>query len=313
MISADKAREFAAKHFPNAPEKLAEHIDVVVRESRMNGCDGWCLTTGDRAIIRINSNQVQSRKRFTLAHELGHLILGVPANVGETYADMLRSDSAEERRVNKLASELLLPTQVVKSSLPDLPVVADALKKLAKKANISELATAIRVCNVAGEIGLTNAYVVQFDGDQVRWQWSDTLRGMDDKIAAWLLDESRKSAPIAFRHQRKQGDVIVASSIENPYFGSVTLFVQLLPHEQGMKISRPERRKALEAVLFAGGAKLQQRVSGLIGAHKGRISEMSEQQALGDFWGRNLKKLANTPLNSDDGREYIRLRISEWF
>ena len=160
MISDVEAREFAKRNFPEAPEKLAKHLGVIVRESPMGGCDGWCLSTGAKTIIRINSKLSATRQRFTLAHELGHLILGVPTVVGETFEDMLRSDSDEERRVNDLASELLIPTDVVKASLPELPVVAITLKKLAKKANVSELAAAIRVCNLARAIGLVNASVV---------------------------------------------------------------------------------------------------------------------------------------------------------
>jgi Zn-dependent peptidase ImmA (M78 family) len=311
MISVQKATEFATQHFPRAPEELAEHLGVSVRESPMDGCDGWCLTRGKLAIIRINSRFPSSRKRFTLAHELGHLILGVPTIVGESYEDMLASDSAEERRVNELASALLIPTEVVKAYLPSPPVVAAALKKLAKKANVSELAAAIRVCNLASEIGLVNASVVLFDDDQMRWQWSRTLK-MPNDTAEYLLAEARRVAPNAFRCQRSQGDVIVASTIENPYFGSATLFVQLLPSEVGMNLSHEERRKQLEKILFANDVKLQQQVSGLMGAHKPRVADMTANEAEALFWERNRAKLKSTTLDSETGHEYVRLRITEW-
>jgi Zn-dependent peptidase ImmA (M78 family) len=58
---------------------------------------------------------------------------------------MLRSNSDEERRVNELASALLIPTEVVKAALRKLPVVAAALRKLARNANVSELAAAFHV------------------------------------------------------------------------------------------------------------------------------------------------------------------------
>ena len=97
MIPVQEAREFAKKHFPEAPEKLVKHLGVTLRESAMDGCDGWCLTTGDKTIVRINSKLSPSRRRFTLAHELGHLILRVPTVVGESYDEMLGSNSKEER------------------------------------------------------------------------------------------------------------------------------------------------------------------------------------------------------------------------
>jgi len=312
MISAQQATQFARKHFPLGPEKLAEYLGIALRESPMKGCDGWCLTRGNRAIIRINSRLFASRKRFTLAHELAHLILGVPTVVGETYEDMLGSDSAEERRVNELASALLLPADVVKSSLPDLPVVADGLKKLAKKAKISQLATAIRVCNLAEEIGLVNASVVLFDDDHVRWQWSKTLE-MSNETAVTLLREARRVGGTAYRRQRPDGKAIVASTIENPAFGSATLFVQLLPAELGMNLTYHERRKQLEQRLFKNDERLRQSMSGMMGAHKPRVAAMTFEQAIDDFWERHHDRLQGTTIDSTDGREYVRLRIGEWF
>lgn len=311
MISAEDARKFAEAHFPEAPEKLAEELGVSIRESPLDGCDGWCLTLEDRSIIRINSNQTGPRKRFTLTHELAHLILGIPGVVGESYEDMLSSDSLEERRVNALASELLMPASVVRAVLPTVPVVAGALQKLAKRANVSDLAAAIRVCNLANEIGLINASVVLFDGDHVKWQWSTTLR-MPEQTALNLLAAAREVSPTAFRHRRSEGSVIVASIIENPYFGSATLFVQLLPTELGMSLSNHERRKQLETLLFKSDPKLQPRVSGLLSGQKSRMSGMSLSEAVSDFWTRNFDKLSDTDIDSESGREYVELRLKEW-
>jgi len=311
MISVEQAREFANDHFPKAPEELVKRLGISVRESAMQGCDGFCLTLGDRSIIRLNSQLSPGRKRFTLAHELGHLVLGVPGVIGETFEDMMSSDSAEERQVNDLASALLLPEKVVTTTLPDLPVVATGLQRLAKKANISDVAAAIRVCNLAGEIGLINASVVFFDNDHVKWQWSRTLT-MPEDTAISLRDAARQESPNAFRHQRDDGNVIVASIIDNPYFGSATLFVQLLPEEHGLALSHHERRKAMELALFADDQKLQPRVSGLMGAHKPRVSGKTLNEAVSDFWKRNTMKLTGTAMDSQTGREYVELRISEW-
>jgi Zn-dependent peptidase ImmA (M78 family) len=70
----------------------------------MSGCDGWCPFCKGRAVIRINTRLVKSRQRFTLAHELGRLLLDVPSVIGESFSDVLRSDDAEERRVNEVAA-----------------------------------------------------------------------------------------------------------------------------------------------------------------------------------------------------------------
>ena len=127
MISVEKALEFASERFPEGPEKLAEHLHVDVRHSAMSGCDGWCLFYNDRAVIRISSRLVESRQRFTLAHELGHLLLDIPSLIGESFSDILKSNDVEERRVNEVAAELLIPREIVKATVSDLPVVASVL------------------------------------------------------------------------------------------------------------------------------------------------------------------------------------------
>lgn len=313
MITEADARTFAEAAFPDAPEKLANRLGIDVRSSPLSGCDGWCLVKGRKAIVHLNSKMKKVRQRFTLTHELGHLILGVPTVIGETYEDMLRSDSEEERRVNDLASALLIPAKVAKEFLSELPVVTASLQKLASKAKVSELAAAIRVCNLAQEIGLLNASVVLFDGEYVRWQWSKTLR-MPNETAVRLLAEARNVSPMAFRQVcTDNGDVVVASTIENPGFGTATLFVQRLPEAEGMRFSHYERRKILESELFKDEIMLRHRVSGLLGAHKNRSANQTAAESESDFWQRNLETLRSTSLNSKKGREYIRLRISEWF
>ncbi|TWU04921.1 ImmA/IrrE family metallo-endopeptidase [Stieleria varia] len=315
MITPEEARNFALEHFPKAPEDLISELGITLRESEMSGCDGWCLRRGDEAIIRINRNLGAGRKRFTLAHELGHLILGIPGIVGESYEEMLSSDLAEEREVNQLASELLMPKEIVTQVLPDLPVVCDGLRRLARKSKVSELAAAIRVCNLAEEIGLNNALVVLFDDDDsVRWQWSQTLT-MPEDLACKLLKRARKASPEVFRVEREDGDVIVASIIENHSFGSATMFVQLLPNDIGHNVSHHERRKQLERDLFEGEVKLQQSMSGYFGALKSRVKQKgwSKAQAQADFWRRYEETLAGTTVDSDEGRAYVDLRIDEWF
>jgi hypothetical protein len=68
---------------------------------------------------------------------------------------------------------------------------------------------------------------------------------MRDDTAVRLLAEARELAPMPVRRPTKKGDLIVASVIENPYLGTATLFVQLLPADVGMRPSHHERRKEL--------------------------------------------------------------------
>jgi len=59
-------------------------------------------------LIVVNGNFPTERKRFTALHELGHLLLDIPANV---------SPKEVESLCNAFASEMLLPAVVLKSKL----------------------------------------------------------------------------------------------------------------------------------------------------------------------------------------------------
>ena len=116
-----------------------------------------------------------------------------------------------------MAAELLIPREVVKTVVSELPIVAAVLKRLAKQSHVSELAAALRIANLAPDFGSRKASVVFFEGDTVNWQWSRTLT-MPDDTAISLRMGPENAAPNALRHiRKKKGDVIVASLIENPF------------------------------------------------------------------------------------------------
>ena len=314
-MKVDQAKRFAESHFPKGPEALAEKLGIEVLTGPLAGCDGWVLSGPFGTRIRLNEASSPLRRRFTLAHELGHLLLGIPTVVGESSYETLKSNSAEERAVNDLASELLLPKSVVRQHCPVVPVIAAQLKKLAKVAKVSHLAAAIRVSNLAVEIGLVNASVAFFKDGEIEWNWSKTLNIPED-IAQALLEESRNRHPQPFRYLRKEtNDVIVASMIENPLGSSATLFVQLLPADVVKQISPAERRIELEGFLFSDDTGFRPVIQGRFSAMKQRCENMSLDQAITDFNSRYADKWTPSQkrkLTSARGQEYVRLRLSEW-
>ncbi len=315
MMDIEKAKRFAEKHFPNGPEALAEKLGIAVVKSELTGCDGWVLSGSAGHLIRLNSESSLNRRRFTLAHELGHLLLGVPTVVGESIYDSLQSDNQEERRVNDLAAELLLPSGVVQAALPSVPVLAAQLRKLAKQGKVSELAAAIRVANLAEAIGLVNASVAFFQNGELRWNWSKTLT-MSSDAAVSLLKAAQQSDPQPIRIQRKKTqDVIVASLIANPNHNSTTLFVQLLPIEVGNQLSVVEKRRELEEYLFQDDNEFRMQLQGVFGAFRPKCKDWSLNVAFAEFYkqkGERWDGKRRIRLHCDKGREYVRLRLKEW-
>ncbi|WP_321326723.1 ImmA/IrrE family metallo-endopeptidase [uncultured Parasphingorhabdus sp.] len=92
--------------------------------------------------IRVNESISKRRKRFTLAHELGHVL--IPWHTG-TIVDLLGGDGGRENskywemeaEANRFAASLLMPDQWVTECLAVEPEIAKAADLVARKANVS--------------------------------------------------------------------------------------------------------------------------------------------------------------------------------
>jgi len=79
---------------------------------------GFLLKTNEEHMVVINKNQNLRRKRFTLAHEIGHYLLGHLSDV-EFGLTCRNSKSAEgidieEIEANTFAAELLVPEELIR-------------------------------------------------------------------------------------------------------------------------------------------------------------------------------------------------------
>jgi hypothetical protein len=96
---------------------------------------------GGNLVIKLNADSPPVRKRFTLAHEIGHLLLGKPG---------LRSscgrDPALERKCDAIASELLMPTDQTVPFIRSLGKPSpEKLRAIASRFDVSLQAAAFRV------------------------------------------------------------------------------------------------------------------------------------------------------------------------
>ena len=142
--------------------EIAGALDIVdIRERPLVGLEGALVTTPDRnsGAIVVNSQSSPERRRFTLAHELGHFLnlwhepqdpkrgfscsrsdLGLGWRKGSTSATR---HSDQEIQANRFAIELLAPSRLVRPLLFGLPDL-DKVLKLAETLEISREAAARR-------------------------------------------------------------------------------------------------------------------------------------------------------------------------
>jgi Zn-dependent peptidase ImmA (M78 family) len=102
---------------------------------------GFCLLDSTYPIILINNSNAFTRQMFTLAHELGHILLGVHGvtDVDEKYLDfMARDDKALEVSCNRFAAELLVPSVAFQTEIAHLrTIVIEDIEDLAMKFSVS--------------------------------------------------------------------------------------------------------------------------------------------------------------------------------
>ena len=118
--------------------------------------DGFLYRQDKEVVIGINRDQAPVRQRFTIAHELGHLLLHERSQVhiDRGFRVRLRSGSSRdgidryEMEANRFAAELLVPIDFLRADLEhqEFDLADDSqLRSLAKRYGVSTQSLAIRL------------------------------------------------------------------------------------------------------------------------------------------------------------------------
>jgi Zn-dependent peptidase ImmA (M78 family) len=96
-----------------------------------------------RPVVYIRQTDAAVHRRFSVAHELGHLMLDPPGQYDRTYQDV--QPSRRETRANNFAAELLMPEVEVRGWAHQWTVVPELL---APTFGVSKLAMLFRLKNL---------------------------------------------------------------------------------------------------------------------------------------------------------------------
>lgn len=133
----------------NLKKVLAIWSNVNVVDEDLDG-SGYLLPLGRLgAEIVVNQKDTEKRRRFTIAHELGHWVLGLicEKKFGEFKQPPGVPRAALEKWCDAFATNLLMPAPLVSSCLPprDEPLLIDAILRASDTFGVSEEAFFIRV------------------------------------------------------------------------------------------------------------------------------------------------------------------------
>jgi hypothetical protein len=100
--------------------------------------------------IQVNKYDSPERQRFTVAHELGHFLLHrdkIGSGVTDTVLFRSQLSSSVETEANKIAADIVMPIELLKSELVRLNGKMDmeSVQELAEAYKVSEAAMRIRI------------------------------------------------------------------------------------------------------------------------------------------------------------------------
>ncbi len=128
-------------------EELARRMGIEsITESDMVE-DGRLEQNIKSARIFLRSDLSEARRRFTIAHELGHRLLLHPHAAAERHRRRRPSDN-EERLCDDLAAAILLPAPWVRREYRDRPQVLSIVRGLAGQTGTSLSASLVRLCEL---------------------------------------------------------------------------------------------------------------------------------------------------------------------
>ena len=136
---------------------VANLLGVEIEEAEVDGFDGALvrLKGSTQGMIAVRQTiRETGKKNFTIAHELGHLLLpGHDESIVcmQTDVETWHSGlSKQELEANEFAGELLMPTAVLTGLLSDWKPSFDLVEALASRFSTSLTATAYRCVEVTG-------------------------------------------------------------------------------------------------------------------------------------------------------------------
>lgn len=154
------------KQAPVDIERLARGLGAeVIRKPAEDNLSGFILRDQGRVVIGVNSEHPKTRQRFTLAHEIGHLLLheGEPLHVDSdtpgfsvNRRDQRSREGSDvtEREANHFAAELLMPATFLEQDIGNaesvdlLDTKETILDDIAKKYGVSVKALTFRLANL---------------------------------------------------------------------------------------------------------------------------------------------------------------------
>lgn len=144
-------------------ERIAELLGARIELADFNNeVSGVLIRKGKHTVIGVAKEQAPNRQRFTIAHEIGHLVLHETeeVHVDRQFFVKLRSQvsseavDVDEIEANAFAASLLMPEEFIRNDVRRMQIDfedASQVEALAKRYRVSPQAMTFRLLNLLGE------------------------------------------------------------------------------------------------------------------------------------------------------------------
>jgi len=158
LSAALKAREFVNKvnptTIPVSMQAYVNQIEATIKVSHdlSDDEDGFsAMKPNGKYGICVNGHQKTERQRFTVCHELAHIILGLPSEHASGPSWSYAKRTPNEIFCDVFAAELLLPYKKFKPLVDEVDCSLSAVDELAGKFEASVVATGSRFATMIGQ------------------------------------------------------------------------------------------------------------------------------------------------------------------
>lgn len=148
-------RKYTPSGPPYDPLLVAQGMQVDVQETDLAGIEGYIELKDGKYVAVISKSAQERRRRFTLAHELCHVLLMRKAEDGKrlrlirfrTNGNLpgLHQDPVEESLCNYFAGELLMPSYEIRALLSEQMIGPNKVLDLAEDYEVSIQTAAIQI------------------------------------------------------------------------------------------------------------------------------------------------------------------------
>lgn len=170
-------------------------LDAILIEEELSHCDGKIIFGKNKAVIKVNSKiNYEHRKRFTIAHEIGHLLMHRNMELPEdTFSELnmiagmekFLKNGRQELEANEFASELLMPENLFVKEAKKARFSPYLIRQLADRFNTSLTATVFRYLS----LNLHPLCIFFIENGKVKyWKKSEELK-------VWVRDMNKLPPP----------------------------------------------------------------------------------------------------------------------